>query len=132
MIVIDASVLVEALLPHGPITAAARDRLRRDPHWIAPDHLTAEVVSSIRGHRLGGRITEATALGALLALGTMDIDHRPVPPLVSRIWELKDNLSSYDAAYIALAEAEGCTLVTGDARIAAAPGARCPIEVVRA
>lgn len=132
MIVIDTSVLVAALLPHGAITATARDRLRLDPHWIAPDHLTIEVVSSIRGHRLGGRITEATALSALLALGTMDIDQRPAAPLVSRIWELKDNLSSYDAAYVALAEAEGCTLVTGDARIAAAPGTRCPIEVIRA
>lgn len=132
MIVIDASVLVSALLPHGPITAAARDRLRLDPHWVAPDHLTIEVVSSIRGHRLGGRITEAAALDALLALGTMDIDQRPAAPLVSRIWELKDNFSSYDAAYVALAEAEGCPLVTADARIAAAPGTRCPIEVIRA
>ncbi|BDA63374.1 type II toxin-antitoxin system VapC family toxin [Actinomyces capricornis] len=132
MIVIDASALVAVLLPHGPITTATRDRLRLDPHWIAPDHLTVEVLSAIRGHRLGGRITEAAALDALLALGTMDIDQRPAAPLVSRIWELKDNLSSYDAAYVALAEAEGCTLVTADARIAAAPGTRCPIEVISA
>lgn len=71
--------------PHGPITTATRDRLRLDAHWIAPDHLIVEVVSAIRGDRLGGRITEAAAPSALLALGTMDIDQRPAAPLVSRI-----------------------------------------------
>lgn len=132
MIVIDTSVLVEALLPHGATTAQARGRLGEDPQWIAPDHLVAEVVSAIRGHRLAGRITESTAINSLLAFGEMRIVLRPTRPLIGRIWELRDNLSVYDAAYVALAEAEGCALVTRDARIAKAPGTRCRIEVLGA
>jgi predicted nucleic acid-binding protein len=51
--------------------------------------------------------------------------------LLSRIWELRDNLSAYDATYVALAEASGCDLVTADARLARAPGPKCAIRVVR-
>ena len=51
-------------------------------------------------------------------------------PMFERMWELRDDLSAYDAAYVALAEALDCTLVTGDARISAAPGLRCPVTVV--
>lgn len=52
--------------------------------------------------------------------------------LLGRVWELRDNLSAYDAGYVALAEALGCTLVTADARVSRAPGVRCSITVVPA
>jgi predicted nucleic acid-binding protein len=51
--------------------------------------------------------------------------------LLSRIWELRDNLGAYDATYVALAEASGCDRVTADARLARAPGPKCAIRVVR-
>jgi predicted nucleic acid-binding protein len=51
-------------------------------------------------------------------------------PLLARMWELRDNLSAYDASYVALAEALRCRLVTADARIAGAPGVRCAVTVV--
>jgi predicted nucleic acid-binding protein len=51
--------------------------------------------------------------------------------LLPRVWELRDNLSAYDATYVALAEALGCPLLTGDARLAAATGPNCPTMVVR-
>jgi predicted nucleic acid-binding protein len=50
---------------------------------------------------------------------------------LDRIWELRDNVSAYDAGYVALAEALGCGLLTADGRLAGAPGVRCPITVVR-
>lgn len=52
--------------------------------------------------------------------------------LLGRIWELRENLSGYDAAYVAVAEALGTPLLTADARLARAPGPRCPMLVVRA
>ncbi|MHB1446061.1 MAG: type II toxin-antitoxin system VapC family toxin, partial [Acidimicrobiales bacterium] len=51
--------------------------------------------------------------------------------LLSRVWQLRMNLSAYDATYVALAEASGCALLTADARLAAAPGVKCPVLVVR-
>ena len=54
----------------------------------------------------------------------------PVFALLDRVWELRDNLSAYDASYVALAELLGCSLLTADARLSRAPGIRCPITVV--
>jgi predicted nucleic acid-binding protein len=54
----------------------------------------------------------------------------PVFSLVDRVWELRHNLSSYDASYIALAELLDCNLLTADARLSRAPGIRCPVTVV--
>ncbi|MGI8900400.1 MAG: type II toxin-antitoxin system VapC family toxin [Nocardioides sp.] len=50
--------------------------------------------------------------------------------LLDRVWQLRDNLSAYDASYVALAESLDCTLLTADARLSRAPGLRCPITVV--
>ncbi|WP_026048565.1 type II toxin-antitoxin system VapC family toxin [Actinomyces timonensis] len=132
MIVVDCSALVHALAHLGDAGRDARSRLTDDPHWIAPDILTLEVVSSLRGQALGRKLTEETALSALAEFRAMDISTYPTRPLIGRIWELRDNLSVYDAAYVALAEAEDCALVTRDARIAKAPGTRCRIEVLGA
>jgi predicted nucleic acid-binding protein len=54
----------------------------------------------------------------------------PVFPFLERVWELRDNVSAYDAAYIALAELLGCSLLTVDSRLGGAPGVRCPVIVV--
>jgi predicted nucleic acid-binding protein len=54
----------------------------------------------------------------------------PVFGILDRVWQLRDNLSAYDATYVALAEQLGCALLTADQRLAGAPGLRCPITVV--
>lgn len=66
------------------------------------------------------------------SLGALGIARRSHLPLIPRIWELRDNLTAYDAAYVALAEALRCPLVTSDARLAFVPGIRCEVEVIDA
>jgi len=61
----------------------------------------------------------------------LPVDRWHMPPLLPRMWELRENLAPYDAAYVALAELTGAVLVTADERITAAPGARCDIQVVK-
>lgn len=61
----------------------------------------------------------------------MPVDRWHMSPLLPRMWELRDNLAPYDAAYVALAELTGTVLVTGDERITAAPGARCAIQIIK-
>ena len=65
----------------------------------------------------------------LQAIPIQRVDHTA---LLERCWELRDNLTTYDAAYVALAEALQVTLLTGDQRLARAPGPTCPIEVIKA
>ncbi|MCP3819372.1 type II toxin-antitoxin system VapC family toxin [Streptomyces sp. A3M-1-3] len=130
MIVVDASVYAFSLLDEGTIGDHCRAVMTADDRWISPGHWTIEVASVIRGNLLGGKISEAQAADAMLALAGLD----PVVPLtrvlLPRIWELRSNLTAYDAAYVAAAEAYNCSLVTADARLARASGIRCTVEVV--
>jgi len=129
VIVVDASALADALLDDGPTGAAARSALTSDPHWIAPTHLLVEVVSVIRGKLLGGKLSPARANDAVDALSTLVVEDVPLSGLIDRIWQLRSNLTAYDAAYVAAAEAVGCPLVTGDGRLAKASGVRCEVRV---
>ncbi len=63
-------------------------------------------------------------------LDALRLARAPHAPLLRRCWELRHNLTTYDAAYVALAELLGAVLVTGDARLSSAPGARCAVEVL--
>jgi predicted nucleic acid-binding protein len=130
MIVVDASVLTDALVDDGPMGAAARTVLITDPHWAAPAHLLVEVVSAIRGKTLGGKLGVERASDAISALPALVVDEVPISRLVDRMWELRGNLTSYDAAYIAAAEALDCPLLTSDVRLAKLRGLRCEIRVV--
>jgi len=125
LIVVDASVLVKALLHDG----RARPRLGSE-ELHAPDLLDLEVVSTLRGLVLGREILEPGARRTLSELGALVLTRHSASPLVPRIWELRSNLTAYDACYVALAERLGCDLVTADARIARAPGLRCTVDVV--
>jgi len=125
MIVVDASALVQALLQD----ASARDRLRGD-ELHAPFLIDSEVLNALRGHFLGGRINNADAELVIARLGSMDLTRHSSVPLAERVWELRSNLTAYDASYVALAERLGGDLVTADARIARAPGLRCGVHVV--
>jgi predicted nucleic acid-binding protein len=130
VIVVDASVLADALIDDGPVGASARAALAGDPHWAAPAHLLVEVVSVIRGRTLGGKLGSVRAQEAVDALPALVIDQIDLPGLVDRMWQLRGSITADDAAYIAAAEALGCPLVTADGRLAKANGIRCEIRLV--
>ena len=71
------------------------------------------------------------ALSVVDDLRDLPMQRAPHRPLLTRCWELRDNLTAYDAAYVALAEALDSILLTADAQLADAPGVTCPIEVLR-
>ncbi len=129
MIIVDASVLAHALTDDGPVGQAGQAELARDVHWAGPEHLVVEVFSAIRGRLLGGKIDKRRAYDAVDALAALTIQLLPTVPLLHRMWQLRDNVSGYDAAYIAAAEAHGCTLVTADARLARTGGLQCRVRL---
>lgn len=125
MIVVDSSILVSALGNDGPVGDQTRDRLRGE-QLTAPQIIDIEVVSAWR--RL--RLVDRRARTAITHLRVLPLDRVPHRPLLDRCWELRENLTIYDAAYVALAEILGVTLLTADRRLANAPGLRCPVEVL--
>lgn len=96
----------------------------------APDLMRIEVLSAIR--RLVGRKTLriAEAELALRSLTALRVSVYPTAPLLDRAWDLRDNLTPYDACYVALAEALDCPLLTADERLSRAPGITCEVEVI--
>ena len=130
MLVVDASVLVVALGDDGPDGDGARARLR-DEELAAPELIDLEIVSVLRRQLSAGALDAATAELVIEDLRDLPMQRAPHRPLLSRCWELRDNLTAYDAAYVALAEALDSVLLTADARLANAPGAMCTIEVLR-
>lgn len=118
--VLDASAVVEYLLerPAGEQVAAVIAGRR----LIAPDLLDAEVMSALRSQIMSRRIDEAQALEALDRLAAMPISRIPYRPLIRSAWQHYQNVSVYDALYVALARANDATLITADRRLARAPG----------
>lgn len=126
---LDASVAVSALtVPGGP----AADLLAGDDDvFQVPSIFDAEVLSALRGLVRGGKFAGAAAAELVADLMMLPVDRWHMSPLLPRMWELRENLTPYDAAYVALAELTGAVLVTGDERITASPGTRCDIQVVK-
>lgn len=129
MIVVDASVLVTALADDGPDGDRCRDRIVGQD-LAAPDLVDLEVVSAWRRLHAVGRLPARRAQLALDDLTALRVVRAPSLALLGRCWELHDNLTVYDAAYVALAERFGCTLVTADGRMAGAPGIDCDVELL--
>lgn len=125
MIVADASAAVAALVSDG----IARQRLGQGAIH-APHLIDYEVASALRNRVMRGVITEGSGQRALMQWRKVGVERYPAGGLVARIWELRANLTAYDASYAALAEALGCPLVTADGRLANAPGVRCEVQVV--
>jgi predicted nucleic acid-binding protein len=119
MIVVDASVVIDVLLG----TAAGRrlaDRVfDRDADLHAPHLLDLEVLQVLRRYAAAGELKPGRAREAVDDLADLPITRHQHVVLASRIWELRHNLTAYDAAYVALAEALEATLLTRDAGIAA-------------
>lgn len=127
MIVVDASALIDALV--GP-TSAAMVRLSGEPILHGPHLLPLEVASALRKLVADHRLSERGARQALDKLSLLPLRLHPHRLLLPRIWELRANLTVYDAVYAALAETLGLPLVTADGRLARSPGLRCAVELI--
>jgi predicted nucleic acid-binding protein len=130
VIVVDASVLATALGDDGPDGDHARARLRGE-RLSAPEIVDLEVVSVWRRQLKAGVIEPRRAQMAIADLAAIPLRRATHRPLLTRCWELRDNLTIYDGSYVALAEALNVTLLTGDRRLASATGPQCQIEVLR-
>lgn len=129
--VIDASVLTvfyAATTDHRYDDVVAR--LRSGDAMFAPAHLDAEVVSALRGLALHDAALREAVPDALRHLAEFPIRRVPLPPLLDRMWELRENVTPYDAAYVALTERLNSQLVTCDSKLAHASGVRCAIDLV--
>ena len=129
MIVVDASVLAPALADDGDDGDRARERLRGE-QLAAPELIDLEVVSTLRRAARAKRLDPQRSLQAVADLADLPLRRVPHLPLLGRVWELRDNLSAYDASYVALAEALDTVLVTADGRIERASGINCEIAVL--
>ena len=122
--------LASALADDGPDGDRARARLLADPSLHAPHLVDLEVVAVLRRRSAAGDLSERRADLALRDLEDLPLVRYPHLPFARRAWELRHNLTSYDAAYVALAEILGCALLTADRRMANAAGIGCRVEVL--
>lgn len=129
MIVIDASAVVDYVLWIGAAERIAQRISRPGEAIHAPYLLDIEVAHALRRYALRGALSPARGAEAVSDLVELRVRRYPHLPLLPRIWDLRDNLSSFDAAYVALAEALDAPLVTSDAALARAPGHDARIEV---
>lgn len=128
--VVDASVLVAFYAADEPRRAAVSARLATGHALFAPAHLDAEVVSALRGLARSNAVLSGAVPDALRHLGRFAIRRMPLAPLLERMWELRENVTAYDAAYVALAERLEGPLITCDAKLGAASGTRCSVDVI--
>ena len=132
MIVADTSAIIEALL-NTAAGAVVSGHLLKPGQTIHVPHLTdVEVVQVLRRYARTGFMGAARARQALEDYSDMPLVRYPHAPLLPRMWQLRQNASAYDAAYIALAEALGATLVTCDRALGSIPGHRAAVLVCRA
>jgi predicted nucleic acid-binding protein len=129
VLVVDASVIAPAVADDGGLGSRCRQRLRGE-RPAAPDLLRVEVLSVLRQQVSRRGLSLRRAEEAVADLLDLPVTVYPTAPLLRRVWELRGNVSAYDACYLALAEALDAVLLTADARLAAAPGLRCRVEVV--
>jgi len=129
VLVTDAGVWVRALVDEGP-GGPVRIHLVAEPVVAAPALIDLEFTNVLRGLLTKGSIALRVAELALAEFLQAPIQRYTHEPLVPRVWQLRDNLTAYDAAYVALAEALGADLLSIDRRIAGAPGIRCRVIVV--
>lgn len=125
-VVVDASLVVAMLADSGPVGEWATAHAS-GARLAAPDLMPYEAGNILRRHVLAGILDASAATLAHGDLTALSVDLCPYAALAERAWELRDNLTIYDAAYAALAELLGLPLLTIDARLARAAGPLCPI-----
>lgn len=130
MIVLDASALVELLL--GTETGRAINESIADPaRSIHIPHLAdVEVTQALRRYVRDGNLALDDAVEALENLRDLDLERHGHESLLERVWALRENLTAYDAVYVALAEALDGTLITCDARLSHAPGMSRVVKLI--
>jgi predicted nucleic acid-binding protein len=132
LIVVDASVVVDLLVGQDtPRRRAARERMAGGDATFAPAHLDVEVVSALRGLARRNDVLADDAPLLIEQLLRMPIRREPfTAPAALRVWQLRANMTVYDAGYVALAEHLGAVLLTCDAKFVGTSGVRCAIELV--
>lgn len=130
MIVVDASILANALGDDEEDGDAARSELRAAGDLAAPDLVDVETVAVLRKRWLARAISDDRFDAAVTDLQRWDFERVPTLRLVRRAYELRANVTAYDAMYVALAEALGCELLTADQLLAGATGPRCSIRAL--
>lgn len=131
MIVVDASAMTELLLG-TPLGIKIEARLFRDDDELhAPHLMDVEVMQALRRLVQAREVSSDRAEAALADLTDFDLRRHPHVDYLARVWDLRDSLTSYDAVYVALAEAIASPLVTCDALLGRSPGHAVEIEVIR-
>ncbi len=128
--VVDASALTAYYAADDPRRGAVAARLAAGDALFAPAHLDAEVVSALRGMSRHNATLREAVPAALRHLAGFPIRRMPLAPLLERIWELRENLTPYDASYIALAEHLPGAVITCDGKMTTATGPRCAFDLI--
>jgi predicted nucleic acid-binding protein len=129
LIVVDASVVIEVLLLTRDGWRLGSRLFERGPTLCAPELLDVEVTQIVRRYQRLGDLTAERGQSAIADLVDLPLERFTHRPLLERMWEMRANLTAYDAAYVALAEALDAPLLTRDARLARAVH-RARVEVV--
>jgi predicted nucleic acid-binding protein len=130
VIVVDASALLEFLL-QTPLGIRVETRLFRDEDEFHSPHLVdVEVTQALRRLVRAGEVSPGRAADAMADLADLDLHRHTHVGLLGRAWKLRENVTAYDAMYVALAEALDASVVTCDASLARAPGHRARIEAI--
>jgi len=129
LVVVDASVVVAALAETGQRGAAAA-RVWAGRDLVAPDVIGYEVLNTLRGLRLAKKLSKPEAERAVADWRLLAVETWSLATIADRVWALAENLTAYDAAYVALAERLRVPLLTADKRLANAPGIKAEVVVV--
>ena len=130
MIVVDASVLANVVGDDSDVGKAVRARLAAAGDAVAPDLVDVETVAVLRKRWIAKDISDRRFKSAVDDLLALPIVRYPTGPLMVRAYQLRANVTAYDATYVALAEGLQCTLLTADARLARSPAITCVVEVL--
>ncbi len=130
MIVVDASVLANAVGDDEAAGQQARGLLRTHRELAAPDLIDVETTAVLRRRWLAGSVTDERFEQAIADLPDMPLARFPTLGLMRRAFELRANVTAYDACYVALAEALDWPLCTADRRLAHASGPRCSMQLI--
>lgn len=130
MMVVDASALLELLLQTAAAPSVAARLLDPGESLHAPHLIDLEIAQVLRRYAASGQLDDSRAQQALADLAAFPLTRYPHEPFLSRIWELRRNVTAYDGAYLALAEALDAPLITCDTALASAAGCKAAVEVL--
>jgi predicted nucleic acid-binding protein len=128
MLVVDTSAVLEALAAHDAVPELI-ERLAGDGDLHGPHLIDTEVLHALRRMTINHEISDERAADARSDFAELTLVRYPHQPLSDRVWELRHNLTAYDATFVALAEVLAAPLVTCDTRLASAPGHSAQIEL---